>query len=162
MPWNSGIQIGRWSVRISPRSQPHEPNLHPEEIFKKFWEYDKDLFAWFVDLEKAYDRIPRARDKLWMVLQEYGIDGQLLLTIKSFYCQPEGCVLDNGKQSKPFHVGVSLRQGCVFSPLLFIIYKNWTDKRSQINKCATIGNWKINRLLFTDDLVLLSSTESGL
>ena len=30
-----------------------------------------------------------------------------------------------------------------------------------IDKCATIGNCKISRLLFADDLVLLSSTESG-
>ena len=28
--------------------------------------------------------------------------------------------------------------------------------------CATIGNFKISRLLFADDLVLLSSSESGL
>ena len=79
----------------------------------KSWEYGKDLFACFVELEKAYDRIPR--DKLWNVLQEYGVDGQLLRAIKSFYCRPEVCVRVNGKQSKPFHVGVVLRRGCVLS-----------------------------------------------
>ena len=68
----------------------------------------------------------------------------------------------NGKQSKPFHVGVGLRQGCVLSPLLFIVYMNWIDKCSQADECATIGNCNISRLLFVDDLVLLSSTESGL
>jgi len=39
---------------------------------------------------------------------------------------------------------------------------NWIDKRSQTNECAMIRNCKINRLLFANDLVLLSSTESGL
>ena len=39
---------------------------------------------------------------------------------------------------------------------------NWIDKCSQANECATIGNCKIGRLLFADDLVLLSSTEPGL
>ena len=39
---------------------------------------------------------------------------------------------------------------------------NWINKSSQSDECATIGNCKISRLLFTDDLVLLSSTESGL
>jgi len=39
---------------------------------------------------------------------------------------------------------------------------NWINKRSQTNECSTIGNCKINRLLFANDLVLLSSTESGL
>jgi len=90
--------------------------------------------------------------KFWRILQEYGIDGQLLLAIKSSYCQPEVCARVNGKQSKPFHVGVGLGQGCVLFPLLFIIYMNWIDKR----------NYKINRLFFANDLVLLSSTESGL
>ena len=131
-----------------------------KQIFEKSWEYGKDLFACFVDLEKAYDRVPR--DKLWKVLQEYGVNGQLLRAIKSFYCRPEVCVRVNGKQSKPFHVGVGLRQGCVLSPLVFIVYMNWIDKCSQADECATIGNCKISRLLFADDLVLLSSTESGL
>ena len=39
---------------------------------------------------------------------------------------------------------------------------NWIDQCSQADECATIGKCKISRLLFADDLVLLSSTESGL
>ena len=105
-----------------------------KQIFEKSWEYAKDLFACFVDLEKAYDRIPR--DKLWRVLQEYG---QLLQAIKSFYCQPEVCVRVNRMQSKPFRVGVGLRQGCVLSPLLFIIYMNWIDRCSQTSECDKSG-----------------------
>ena len=30
-----------------------------KQIFEKSWEYGKDLFACFVDLEKAYDRVSR-------------------------------------------------------------------------------------------------------
>ena len=132
-----------------------------KQIFEKSWEYGKDLFACFADLEKAYGRVPR--DKLWKILQEYDVNSQLLHAIKSFYCRPKVCVRVNGRQSKPFHVGVGLRQGCVLSPLLFIVYINWIDKKySQANECATIGNCKISRLLFADDLVQLSSTESGL
>ena len=89
------------------------------QIFAKSWEYAKDVFAYFVDLENAYDRVPR--EKLWRVLQEYGIDGHLLMAIKLLYCQPEVCVCINGKQSKSFYVSVGLRQGCVLSSLLFII-----------------------------------------
>ena len=39
---------------------------------------------------------------------------------------------------------------------------NWIEKSSQADECATIGNCKISRQLFADDLVLLSSTKSGL
>ena len=95
-----------------------DQSFTPRQIFEKSWEYAKNVFACFVDLEKAYD--PAPRDKLRRVLQDYGIDGQLLMAIKSLYCQLEVCV--NGKQSKSFHVGVGLRQGCVLSPLFFIIY----------------------------------------
>jgi len=129
-----------------------------KQIFEKSWEYGKDLFACFVDLEKTYNRVPR--DKLWRVLQENGIDDQLLLAIKFLYCQLEVCVRVNGKQSKPFHVGVGLSQGSFPFHNLHELAR--IDKCSQINGCATIGNCKINRLLFADDLVLLSSSESGL
>ena len=39
---------------------------------------------------------------------------------------------------------------------------NWIDKCRQADECASIGNCKISRPLFAVDLVLLSSTESGL
>ena len=122
-----------------------------KQIAEKSWEHGKYHFACFVDFKKAYDRVPR--DKLWKVLQEYGVDRQLLRAIKSFYCRPEVCVRVNGKQSEPFHESVGLRQGCVSYMM---------DKCSQADECATIGNCKISRVLFADDLVLLSSTESGL
>ena len=56
-----------------------------KQIFEKSWEYGKDLFAYFVDHEKAYDRV--SRDKLWKALQECSVNGQLLGAIKSFYCR---------------------------------------------------------------------------
>ena len=73
-------------------------------------------------------------------MQEYGVNDQLLRAINSFYCRPEVCIWVNGKQSKPFHEGIGLRQGCVLSPLLFIVYMNWIDKCSQADECATIKN----------------------
>ena len=45
---------------------------------------------------------------------------------------------------------------------LFIAYMNWIDKCRQADECVTIENCKSSRLLFADDLVLFSSTESGL
>ena len=75
----------------------------------------------FVDLERANDCVPK--DKLWAVLLEYDVRGQLLAAIKSLYKQSEVCVCVNGMKTKPFNVSAGLRQGCVLSPLLLIIQK---------------------------------------
>ena len=57
------------------------------QIFEKSWEYARDVFACFVDLEKAHDQI--TRDKLWRVLQEYGIDVHLLMMMRDdHYIRP--------------------------------------------------------------------------
>jgi len=75
-----------------------------------------NVYTCFVDHEKAYDRVPR--EKLWGMLRKYGVDGHLLMAIKSLYSCLEICVLVGGVKSQPFTVGVGLRQGCLLSPLL--------------------------------------------
>ena len=57
-------------------------------------------------------------------------------------------------------------QECVLLLLLFIVYVRWIGKCSQAEECFTVGNCKISRLLFADDLVVptyfdmnLASTE---
>ena len=82
-----------------------------QQIFEKSWECAKEVNACFVDLEKAYDRI--FRDKLWAVLLQYGISGQLLTAIKSLYMHSEVCVRVNSATTKPFKVSVGLQHGCL-------------------------------------------------
>ena len=48
-----------------------------------FLGHAQDVYTYFVDLEKAHERVPR--EKLWGVLREYGVDGRLLLAVKSLY-----------------------------------------------------------------------------
>ena len=128
-------------------------------VFEKSWEYAKEVYTCFVDLEKAYDCVPR--DKLWAVLLEYDVRGQLLAAIKLLYKQSEVCVHVNGIK-KPFSVSVGLRQGCVLSPLLFIIYMDKIDRDSSSSSSITIRKCNVWCLLFAEDLVLLSSNKSDL
>ena len=65
-------------------------------------------------------------------------------------------------KTKPFNVNVGLRQGCVLSPLLFIMYMDKVDKDSSYSSGVTIGECNVRRLLFVDDLALLSSNKSDL
>ena len=118
------------------------------------------MYACFVDLEKAYNRVPR--DELWGVLLEYDVRGQPLAAIKSLYERSDVCVRVNGMKTKPFSVSVGLRQGCVSSLLLFIIYMNKKNKDSLSSSGVTFGECNVRRLLFVDDLALLSSNKTDL
>ena len=47
------------------------------------WEFAQPVHMRFVDLEKAFDRVPHGI--LWKVLQEYGVGGPLLRAVWSLY-----------------------------------------------------------------------------
>ncbi len=119
---------------------------------------DKKMYATFMDLEKAYDRVDR--EALWSVLRIYGVGGQLLKGIQAFYKEANACVRVGGKFSESFAVEVEVRQGCVMSPWLFNIFMDGCMKEI---KCK-VGNtgaklrlngevWSVVTCLFADDSV---------
>ena len=71
-----------------------------QQVFEKWWEYAKDLYTCFLDLEKAYSRVPR--NKLWAILLKYDVRGQLLAAIELLYKQSEVCVHLMGMKTKTF------------------------------------------------------------
>ncbi len=73
------------------------------------------MYAAFMDLKKAYDRVDR--EALWSVLKIYGVGRQLLKGMQAFYREANACVRVGGELSESFVVGV--RQGCVMLPWLF-------------------------------------------
>ena len=123
-------------------------------ILEKAWEYAYPIYMCFVDLEKAYDRVPR--EVLWEVLREYGVRGSLLRAIQSLYAQSESCVRVLGSKSESFPVGVGLRQGCALSPILFVIFMDRISRRSQGGVGVRLGELRVESLLFADDLVLMA------
>jgi len=128
-----------------------------QKSFEKSWEYAKDIYTYFVDLEKAYDRVPR--EEIWEMLREYGFDNRLLLAVKSLHSCSEIHVHFGGVKSQPFTMGVGLRQVYVLSQLFFIVCMHWSDSHIQAHGGVSVGSCRISRLLFTDDLV---SSEQGL
>ena len=109
-----------------------------QQVFEKLWEYAQEVYTCFVNLQKAYDRVPR--DKLWAILLEHDVRGQLLATIKLLYKQSEVCVRVNGMKRKPFRVSVGLRYGCVLSPLRFITYMDNIDRDSSSSNGVAFGS----------------------
>ena len=128
---------------------------------------DKKLYAAFIDLEKAYDRVDRKA--LWSVLRIYGVGGQLLKGIQAFYREANACVRVGGELSQSFAVEVGVRQGCGMSPWLFNIFMDGCMREM---KCKVVNAgaklrlngeiWSFVTCLFADDTVLLAESEGDL
>ncbi|KAI3373216.1 hypothetical protein L3Q82_006378 [Scortum barcoo] len=122
-------------------------------VLEGLWEFAQPVHMCFVDLEKAFDRVPRGI--LWGVLREYGVRGPLLRAVRSLYDRSRSLVRIAGSKSDLFPVHVGLRQGCPLSPVLFIIFMDRISRRSQGPEGVRFGNHRISSLLFADDVVVL-------
>jgi exonuclease III len=108
---------------------------------EKCWEHNIDQYLCFLDLEKAFDRVPRK--KIWDVLHQSGINRQLLKAIKSTYYSQQSTVTGGGTY---FEVKSGVRQGSVLSPLLFIAYLNQVMIRIERE------DFKAERFGYADDV----------
>ena len=89
------------------------------QLQEKYLARNKELWMAFVDLEKAFDRVPR--EVVWWALRCLGMDEWIVSVIKAMYEDATTTVRVNGRESKAFSVRVGVHQDSVLSPLLFII-----------------------------------------
>ncbi len=136
-------------------------------VVEKILAKGKKLYAAFMDLEKAYDRVDWLA--LWDVLKIYGVGGKLLNTVKSFYEEASACVKIGGETSEHFEIKGGLKQGCIMSLWLFNIYMDGVIREVK-GKVGEVGvrmydegrKWVLNSILFADDTVLIAESESDL
>ena len=112
-----------------------------------------------MDFEKTFDSIDKT--VLWKLLMHYGLPTKCVTLIKNMYEDFTGHVIFNGQVSEGFQIGTGVRQGCLLSPLLFLIAIDWTMERSTEHHHTGI-HWylfsQLEDLDFADDLALLSET----
>ena len=114
----------------------------------------KKVFAAFIDLEKAYNKVWRA--DLWKVLKEYGIGSRLLESIKALYKESKACV--RVELTEEFGVKQGLRQGCPLSLWLYNIFADRVVREAMVNFKARLDSCLIQILLFVDDTVVMTQT----
>ncbi|KAK3571289.1 hypothetical protein QTP86_005929 [Hemibagrus guttatus] len=129
-------------------------------VLEGSWEFAQPVHMCFVDLEKAFDRVPRGI--LWEVLWENGVRGPLLRAVLSLYNRSRSLVHIASCKSDLFPVHVGLRQGCLLSPVLFIVFMDRISRRSQGLEGDWFGDHRISSLIFADDVVLLAPSSLDL
>jgi hypothetical protein len=122
------------------------------QVQEHFLTKGKELWMAFVDLEKAFDRVPR--EVLWWALRRAGVEEWTVSVIRAMYCNATTSVKLQDCESAEFEVKVGVHQGSVLSPLLFIIVLE------ELSKSFREGlPWE---LLYADDLALLADSEEML
>ena len=122
------------------------------QLQERYLHKNKWLYFVFVDLEKAFDRVPRK--VLWWAMRKLGVEEWIIGLVQALYNGANCRVRVNGKLGQPFDVKVGLHQGSVLSPLLFIIVLEALSKEFRTG-CP----WE---LLYADDLVIVSHSLADL
>ena len=78
------------------------------QLQEKYLAKNKELWMAFVDLEKAFDRVPRK--VIWWTLRYLGVDEWIVSVIKAMCEDATTKVRLNGRESNAFSVRVGVHQ----------------------------------------------------
>ena len=122
------------------------------QLQEKHLAANQPLYMAFVDLEKAFDRVPRR--VIWWAMRKLGVEEWLIRTVQSMYEDARSRVRVGDDYSDEFEVKVGVHQGSVLSPLLFIIV---LEALSQ--EFRTGCPWE---MLYADDLAIVDTSLDSL
>ena len=89
------------------------------QLQEKYLAVNKRLYMAFVDLEKAFDRVPQR--VIWWALRKLGVEEWIVRLVQGMYANAQSRVRAGKGLSKEFEVKVGVHQGSILSPLLFIV-----------------------------------------
>ena len=141
------IAISSNQYGFRPGKSTMEPIFALIILQEKYLEKRKELHKMvFVDLEKAYARIPR--DLIWWSLRKRGLEEHYYTTvIRDMYERSKTKVRILTGSTKEFQIDVGIHQGSALSPFLFIVILDLLTE--------SIGTYPPNSMLFADDCLVL-------
>ncbi|KAK3570643.1 hypothetical protein QTP86_024559 [Hemibagrus guttatus] len=117
-------------------------------LMEKYRDGQRELHCVFVDLEKAYDRVPR--EELWYCMRKSGVAEKYVRVVQDMYERSRTVVRCAVGQTEEFKVEVGLHQGLALSPFLFAMVM---DQLSE--KVRQESPWT---MMFADDMVICSES----
>jgi len=119
------------------------------QLGEKYREGQRNLHCVFIDLEKAFDRVPR--EELWNCLREKKVPENYVRIVQDMYNDSSTAVRCVNSLSESFAVSVGVHQGSALSPLLFAIVMDCLTK--------DIHHETPWDMMFADDIVLCTETK---
>ena len=118
------------------------------QLLEKYLENKKKLHHIFVDLEKAFDKVPRPTIR-WPFRRQV-VPESLIDLVLARYSETRSRERVEGEMSDSSEIGVGVHQGSVLSPLLFILVREEATREYRVG-CL----WE---LPYADDLALTAET----
>ena len=115
---------------------------------EKYRESQRDLHCVFVDLEKAYNKVPR--EELWYCMRKSGMTEKYVRLVQDMYEESETVVRCAVGTTVSFKVKVGLHQGSALSSFLFAVIMD-----RLIDKVRSEPPWT---MLFADNIVICEET----
>ena len=122
---------------------------------------DRDIALLFIDLSKAYDCV--SHELLWAKLLKLGLSPTFVNVLKALYKDSTVRIMVNGHLSNEVHYERGIKQGCVLSPLLFIMFVSDLGKILESHPGGILINGKvISGVMYVDDLILIGKNQQAI
>jgi Reverse transcriptase (RNA-dependent DNA polymerase) len=112
-----------------PERSTIEPIFLIRQLMERHREQKKDLDMIFIDLEKAYDKIPR--NIMWWALKRELVPTKYVILLKDMYTNVMICVRACDGESNTFSIMIGLYQESALSPYIFTLVMDEITKDIQ-------------------------------